>query len=200
MSPAGMTKSPSIWPGFPYAGLAAIYDVFVPMGYYTYHGDGYANAYRDTRDNISIIREKTGMPTDPHPRDRRRLPQVVGRGDHGLRARLARERGPRRQHVRLVDDQRARLAGAAGRALQPRGRRRRCRLPCPSRRRWGTAVSTRTHPKEVFYQTTGQNGRQRAALPPLRRAGRRGPPGRELAGRGARSPPGRSRSGAACAR
>ncbi|MEI6726427.1 MAG: hypothetical protein WCN81_09420 [Actinomycetes bacterium] len=65
MSPVGMTRSPSIWPGFPYAGLAGIYDVFVPMGYYTYHGDGYANAYNDTRGNVAIIRAKTGLPSIP---------------------------------------------------------------------------------------------------------------------------------------
>ena len=51
--------------GLPVQTLAGIYDVFVPMGYYTYHGDGYANAYRDTRDNIRIIREQTGVRPSP---------------------------------------------------------------------------------------------------------------------------------------
>jgi len=37
----------------------------VPMGYYTYHGDGYANAYRDTRNNVRIIRQETGDATIP---------------------------------------------------------------------------------------------------------------------------------------
>ncbi len=64
-SPAGMAMHTSYWPQFPFKTLAGIYDVFVPMGYYTYHGDGYANAYRDTRDNIRIIREKTGRPACP---------------------------------------------------------------------------------------------------------------------------------------
>ncbi len=64
-SPAGMVLHASYWPGFPYEKLAGLYDVFVPMGYYTYHGDGYANAYRDTRDNIRIIREETGRPGMP---------------------------------------------------------------------------------------------------------------------------------------
>ena len=64
-SPAGMAMHTSYWPRFPFKTLAGIYDVFVPMGYYTYHGDGYANAYSDTRDNIRIIREQTGKPTVP---------------------------------------------------------------------------------------------------------------------------------------
>lgn len=64
-SPAGMAMHAGYWPDFPYRALARIYDVFVPMGYYTYHGDGYGNAYRDTRNNIRIIREQTGRPSVP---------------------------------------------------------------------------------------------------------------------------------------
>ncbi len=64
-SPAGMAKNATYWPGFPYKAVAAVYNVIVPMGYYTYHGDGYANAYRDTRDNVAIIRTQTGKPSIP---------------------------------------------------------------------------------------------------------------------------------------
>jgi hypothetical protein len=64
-SPAGMAKNATYWPGFPYKAVAAVYNVMVPMGYYTYHGDGYANAYRDTRDNVTIIRTQTGQPSIP---------------------------------------------------------------------------------------------------------------------------------------
>ena len=35
------------------------------MGYYTYHGDGYAHAYNETRENVRIVREQTGRPTSP---------------------------------------------------------------------------------------------------------------------------------------
>jgi hypothetical protein len=58
-SPVGMSKNATYWPVFPYMQLARIYDVFVPMGYYTYHGSGYANAYSDTRGNVQVLRDKT---------------------------------------------------------------------------------------------------------------------------------------------
>lgn len=64
-SPAGMAMHTTYWPTFPYKSLAGVYDVMVPMGYYTYHGNGYGNAYRDTRNNVRIIRESTGRSTIP---------------------------------------------------------------------------------------------------------------------------------------
>ena len=64
-SPAGMRDNATYWPKFPYKTVAKYYDVIVPMGYYTYHGDGYTNAYRDTRDNVRIVRAQTGRPTIP---------------------------------------------------------------------------------------------------------------------------------------
>jgi len=64
-SPAGMRDNATYWPKFPYKTVAKYYDVIVPMGYYTYHGDGYTNAYRDTRDNVRIVRALTGRPTIP---------------------------------------------------------------------------------------------------------------------------------------
>jgi hypothetical protein len=64
-SPAGMKINSTYWPNFPYKDVAAVYDVIVPMGYYTYHGDGYAHAYNETRENVSIVREQTGRPTIP---------------------------------------------------------------------------------------------------------------------------------------
>jgi hypothetical protein len=157
MSPVGMTKSPSIWPGFPYAGLASIYDVFVPMGYYTYHGVGYANAYNDTRGNVAIIRAQTGLPSIPI--------HVIG-GDAAKSSasetlayvRALRETGciggslydwattsPANwvalTNVRVNPTQTPALPLAVG------------YLPAV-----GNCPGEHTHPKEVFYQTTGQNG------------------------------------------
>ncbi len=157
MSPAGMTKSPSIWPGFPYAGLAAIYDVFVPMGYYTYHGDGYANAYRDTRDNIRIIREKTGMPNVPI--------HVIG-GDSAKSSksetmayvRALRENGAlggslydfaHTSEASWVQLRNVRFNPRQSAALPP---------ALPFAAPLGFCGAERTHPKEVFYETTGQKG------------------------------------------
>src|SRR5262249_21183521 len=34
-SPRGMQLNAAYWPGFPYAQLANVYDVFLPMGYFT---------------------------------------------------------------------------------------------------------------------------------------------------------------------
>ena len=158
MSPAGMTKSPSIWPGFPYAGLAAIYDVFVPMGYYTYHGDGYANAYRDTRDNIRIIREQTGLPSIPI--------HVIG-GDAAKSSvdetmayvRALRENGALgRQPVRLGRP-RAKSPGRSWpTSASTLARTRPCPSCCRPRRGWDTAAPTARTP------------RRSSTRPPSRRA------------------------------
>ena len=157
MSPAGMTKSPSIWPGFPYAGLAAIYDVFVPMGYYTYHGDGYANAYRDTRDNIRIIREQTGMPSIPI--------HVIG-GDAAKSSvdetmayvRALRENGALGGSLydwgTTSEESWAQLANVR---FNPR-QNPALPLVLPSAERLGYCGADRTHPKEVFYETAKQKG------------------------------------------
>jgi hypothetical protein len=59
-SPFGIRLRPTFWPRFPYRSLAAIYDVFVPMGYYTYHQKTAAGAYQETLDNLAIVREETG--------------------------------------------------------------------------------------------------------------------------------------------
>ena len=59
-SPVGMSTNATYWPVFPYARLAGLYDVMLPMGYYTYHGDGATPAYQETLTNIAIIRDQTG--------------------------------------------------------------------------------------------------------------------------------------------
>ena len=48
------------WPGFPYAALANHYNVFLPMGYFTYRVDGRAAVRRYTRANIDAIRNGVG--------------------------------------------------------------------------------------------------------------------------------------------
>ena len=53
------------WPRFPYRGLRRFYDAFLPMGYYTYHGEGPGVALRDTRRNLEILRSETGDPAVP---------------------------------------------------------------------------------------------------------------------------------------
>jgi len=64
-SPVGMKLHADYWPDFPFRELAGLYDVMLPMGYYTYHGDGYARAYSETWQNIRIVREQTGKASFP---------------------------------------------------------------------------------------------------------------------------------------
>jgi hypothetical protein len=157
MSPAGMTNSPSIWPGFPYAGLAAIYDVFVPMGYYTYHGDGPVNAYRDTRENIRIIRQQTGRPSIP-------IHVIGGDGAKSSRSETAAYVRALRENGVLgggLYDFRTTSAGSWAELSNVRFNPRQTPalpLDLPYAAPLGYCGADRSHPKEVFYQTTRQSG------------------------------------------
>lgn len=64
-SPKGMKLNVGYWPGFPYQRLAGIYDVFVPMTYYSWRTQGPVGAHDYTVSNIKIIRSKTGDSTTP---------------------------------------------------------------------------------------------------------------------------------------
>jgi hypothetical protein len=64
-SPVGLSRAGSYWSTFPYTDLATIYDVFVPMGYYTYHGSGAKLAYSDTVGNARILRAHKGCSAVP---------------------------------------------------------------------------------------------------------------------------------------
>jgi hypothetical protein len=59
-SPRGVELNPDYWPGFPYRELNAIYDVFVPMTYFSWRTQGPAGAHGYTSRNIRIIRRETG--------------------------------------------------------------------------------------------------------------------------------------------
>lgn len=64
-SPLAMRKNPLYWPGFPYAQLAQLYEVFLPMTYFTGRVSGVEGAHRYTTGTIRIIRDETGVPTVP---------------------------------------------------------------------------------------------------------------------------------------
>ena len=182
-SPAGMVMHPGYWPGFPYQALAELYDVFVPMGYYTYHGDGYANAYRDTRDNIRIIREQTGRPGVP-------IHVIAGDGAKSSAAETSAYVRALRENGALGGSMYdwATTSDASWRQLRnvrfnPRQR------PDPSAGAagGGTARLLRRGPlapQGGLLRDRRPDGRQGAALPSVRRAGGRGPPGGELEGPG----------------
>ena len=59
-SPRGMERNPTYWPRFPYASLAAVYDVFLPMTYYSWRVSGPEGARRYTTRNVVIIRREVG--------------------------------------------------------------------------------------------------------------------------------------------
>ena len=54
--------SPGLWPGLPYAALARLYDVFLPMAYSTFRGHGAGYVYRYTRSNVRYVRRMTRRP------------------------------------------------------------------------------------------------------------------------------------------
>lgn len=63
-SPVGMLRHPHYWRGFPYRAVASLYDVFLPMAYFTdhhLHGVHASRAYLAA--DVAVIRNRTG---DPH--------------------------------------------------------------------------------------------------------------------------------------
>ncbi len=54
------------WPNFPYEKLAGLYDVMVPMGYFTFATHGYRNVRDYTERNILAIRQNAGSETPIH--------------------------------------------------------------------------------------------------------------------------------------
>ena len=64
-SPVGMRRLQRYWPGFPYAGLARLYDAFVPMAYYSSRAHSSAAVARYAQRSIAIIREESRRPGLP---------------------------------------------------------------------------------------------------------------------------------------
>ena len=64
-SPRGMQKIPTYWPGFPWTGLASIYDVFMPMTYFTWRVSDEQGAHDYTASNIQLIRSAVGSDQVP---------------------------------------------------------------------------------------------------------------------------------------
>jgi len=69
--PTGMEViNPSYWPGFPWAGIAPDYDVWLPMAYWTGRSQdsGWHDGYRYTADNVQRLRNDLHNPAAPvHP-------------------------------------------------------------------------------------------------------------------------------------
>ena len=58
------TINPKYWPGFPWRELAPLYDVWMPMSYWTFRtkSSGYRDAYRYTAENVQRTRTNLGLP------------------------------------------------------------------------------------------------------------------------------------------
>ena len=58
------TVNPKYWPGFPWRELAPLYDVWMPMSYWTFRtkSSGYRDAYRYTEENVRRTRTNLGLP------------------------------------------------------------------------------------------------------------------------------------------
>ena len=58
------TINPKYWPAFPWRELAPIYDVWMPMSYWTFRSksSGYRDAYRYTEENVRRVRTNLGLP------------------------------------------------------------------------------------------------------------------------------------------
>jgi hypothetical protein len=58
------TINPKYWPAFPWRELAPLYDVWMPMSYWTFRtkSSGYRDAYRYTEENVRRTRINLGLP------------------------------------------------------------------------------------------------------------------------------------------
>ena len=58
------TINPKYWPAFPWRELAPLYDVWMPMSYWTFRtkSSGYRDAYRYTEENVRRTRTNLGLP------------------------------------------------------------------------------------------------------------------------------------------
>jgi hypothetical protein len=63
IAPVG--ASPSYWPGYPFASLAQLVDVLLPMAYFTARTKGAARVREYTTANIAAIRDQIGDPRFP---------------------------------------------------------------------------------------------------------------------------------------
>jgi hypothetical protein len=64
-SPVGMRRHPKYWPRFPFRSLAAQFDAFLPMAYFSYYVGTPAAAYVYALDVVRALRRGTGRPDVP---------------------------------------------------------------------------------------------------------------------------------------
>ncbi|MGD9797447.1 MAG: hypothetical protein AB7V15_04975 [Acidimicrobiia bacterium] len=60
--------NPALWPGFPWQPLAGIYDVWLPMTYWTFRSALWNDPFAYTQENIRRVRQRVGSALAPvHP-------------------------------------------------------------------------------------------------------------------------------------
>ena len=65
-SPLGMIRHPHYWRSFPYRAVARLYDVFLPMAYFTdHHVHGIRRVRSYLAADVAVIRHRTGNPHVP---------------------------------------------------------------------------------------------------------------------------------------
>ena len=64
-APRGMEQVPAYWPDFPYGPLAGIYNVFLPMVYWTFSVKGPDGTYGYLTWSLAILRDAIGNPRLP---------------------------------------------------------------------------------------------------------------------------------------
>jgi hypothetical protein len=62
LSPRGLELSPTAWPGFPYQELAAHFDVFLPMVYFTYRTRTVSHTRAYVANSIAVLRREVADP------------------------------------------------------------------------------------------------------------------------------------------
>ena len=65
-SQVGMHKHPHYWPGFPYRSLARVFDVFLPMAYFTYRVKGRAASAAYVEQSVDLLRAAVGDSVPVH--------------------------------------------------------------------------------------------------------------------------------------
>ena len=57
--------NPRFWPDFPYRALRDLYDVWMPMAYWTVRADPYKDGYRYVKESVDRLRTDLGQPDVP---------------------------------------------------------------------------------------------------------------------------------------
>lgn len=157
-SPRAMQINSDYWPGFPYRALARVYDVFVPMTYFTWRTSGLNGAHHYATIVTQIVRTRTGDRSVP-------IHIIGGISDEATTeevrgfVRAVREQGVIGASFYgfpgTTDGHWAELAAVAPNPVQSPA------LPVPLGYRdplGNIPDGDSTHPKEVFYRTGGRVG------------------------------------------